>query len=146
MNEPLISHMLDYLKCFIGVPYLWGGNNAFGFDCSGLVQEGLMSIGMDKKGDQTSHDLYLHFKQHGLISAKGPGALVFYGKPEKITHIAVMLNSTQIIEAGGGDDTTKHAIDAKNREAAMVRIRPIHYRKDIVDIIMPDYRKAYEVD
>nr|WP_255571818.1 NlpC/P60 family protein [Celeribacter sp. PS-C1] len=38
-------------QLFFGTPYLWGGNSAFGIDCSGLVQAGLLACGISCPGD-----------------------------------------------------------------------------------------------
>lgn len=39
---------VDYLKQFVGTPYVWGGNSlSSGIDCSGLVQQGLKKFGVN---------------------------------------------------------------------------------------------------
>ncbi len=41
-GENLTNTYIDCLKKYEGTTYLWGGENRFGIDCSGLVRKGLM--------------------------------------------------------------------------------------------------------
>ncbi len=129
----------EYAKKFIGQPYIWGGDDPIiGFDCSGLVQEILASVGMDPPGDQTAQGLYDHFKNNsdGIM---GIGALCFYGKSvSEITHVAFMIENYCIVEAGGGGSKTTSAEAAADMNA-FVRIRPYNRRKDLVAVLNPYY-------
>jgi cell wall-associated NlpC family hydrolase len=125
----------------LGVPYKWGGENPLtGFDCSGLVQWALKSVGLDPPGDQTAQALYDHFRDTGNHSPRSwTGALVVYGKDHKsVTHVAVMLNAFQVIECGGGGSDTVD-LETAARKGACVRIRHLSARKDILAKIKPDF-------
>jgi cell wall-associated NlpC family hydrolase len=129
---------IQYALSFLGLPYRWGGDDPIhGFDCSGLVQEILASVGMDPPGDQTAHGLFQYFLTRNAGSA-GSGALAFYGKADAITHIAMLINDTTIIEAGGGGSKTQNMQDAANQNA-FVRLRPLKHRKDLVAVLLPNY-------
>ena len=132
--------LIEYAKSFIGKPYLWGAEGPTGFDCSGLVQEILRSVGEDPSNDQTAQDLFNHFREHGTILQRlKPCALVFYGKSSKaVSHVAFGLDNFRIVEAGGGGSKCIN-VEAADQFKAMVRIRPFNDRHDIVAIIMPEY-------
>lgn len=122
--------LITYLWNFIGSPYTWGGNGPFvaGYDCSGLVQEGLCSLGMWGKQDTNAQGLYNHFLKNGgknVIKASiDAGDILFWGESDKqITHVTVAINKFQMIEAGGGSQTIK---------GGMVRVRPLAWRSDFV--------------
>jgi len=137
-----MKSLIEYALKFVGVPYKWGGSNPMtGFDCSGLVQFILQSVGADPKGDQNAqglHDILL--LQGGLnITHYRAGAISFYGKtPSSISHVAFCLNANQIVEAGGGDSTTVNEAEAAKRDAC-VRVRTTDARRDRIAIIMPNY-------
>lgn len=137
--------ILEIIKSCLNIPYIWGGKNPLtGFDCSGLVEWGLQSVGFDPPGLNSAAMIY-----HWLILGNGVavvhepkgGDICFYGKNiDHITHIAIMIDSKFLIEAGGGDSFTKTVNDAKIR-GACVRVRPLGHRKDLVAVISPNYPK-----
>lgn len=139
-----MRELVDYAKSFLGIPYVWGGNNPFtGWDCSGFVQWVLKAADVDPKGDQTAQALRDHFVQssagipHDQPSA---GCLIFYGKGrENISHVAFCMDSRWVIEAGGGDH--KHTGEEYIKSGACTRLRLYDYRQDIVSIIKPKYRR-----
>jgi cell wall-associated NlpC family hydrolase len=137
-NKP--NQAASYALSLLGLPYKWGGQNPLqGFDCSGLVQEILASVGTDPKGDQTAQALLNYFSRHGHISEPRTGALSFYGLSiSGIRHVGFCLNEYQMIEAAGGDSKTLTMKDAI-KDDAYVRIRPIMYRSDFIHCLYPNY-------
>jgi len=133
--------LVQYALSFVGTPYLWGGDSFNGYDCSGLIQELLRSVGADPPGDQTAQKLFDYFSQRGGWNLESAGALAFFGKDAtRISHVGMLLDPYRIIEAGGGDSSTttrKRAIE----QNAFVRIRLLKERKDLVTIIKPHYVK-----
>lgn len=121
---------VNYLFHFIGSRYQWTGEGPFnmGFDCSGLVLEGLRSIGQWGKDDATAQNIHDKFSSMPKEKQVSVGSLLFFGKDIKsITHVGVAINNYQYIEAGGGD--------SKTVDKGMVRIRPLSWRKDLVSVI-----------
>ena len=113
------------LILYIGIPYVWGGNTPKGFDCSGLVCEGLRSIGKLSKRDYTAQGLYNLFCKEGNFSQIKDNTILFFGKNTgEISHIAVALNEKQMIEAGGEGRV--------ETDKGYVRIRAIGTRNDLV--------------
>ncbi len=141
--------LCTYAMTFLGTNYLWGGDDPMkGYDCSGLVQEILASVGMDPRGDQTAQALYDHFSKDTWpplkvvgtsLSTPQPGALVFYGRSnQKISHVAFAIDAKRVVEAGGGNSKTVDA-EVAAKQNAYIRQRPYDRRTDIVAIILPNY-------
>lgn len=101
---------------YYGVPYLWGGKNPAGFDCSGL--------------------LYYTFKQHGVElphysgaqflrgerippAALQPGDAVFFGSP--IHHVGIYVGGGYFIHAPRTGDFVRLAPLAERRDYAGAR-------------------------
>ncbi len=125
---------------YVGVPYVWGGEHpAQGFDCSGFCQRVLRDAGVSLTKDRTANQLYHYLKTLGVSSGVQTDAILFFGShDEAITHMAIALNDELMIEAGGGDSTTRTIAHAKQRDAR-VRIKPINSRSDLIRAINIKY-------
>lgn len=101
------SDLVNTAKKFLGVPYLWGGTSAKGFDCSGYTKSIFAYHGylLPRDASQQVHagkliDTDKTWKN--LI----PGDLLFFGKyrddgSERITHVAMYMGDGKIIHAAG---------------------------------------------
>lgn len=133
----------DLAISYLNTPYLWGGKNPLaGFDCSGFIEWVQAAYGMDPPNVANAQAMHDWFIKEGMSMSEvlGPGSLCFYGKSVKeITHVAMMINHNQLIEAGGGDSSTVNLEEAKRR-GACVRIRPLGHRRDLVATLLPLYK------
>lgn len=83
----------DVAERYLGAPYLWGGRDSLGLDCSGLIQQALYACGCACPRDTDM--------QAALGRATGPGDLrrndlVFWRG-----HVGMMLDSDRLIHANG---------------------------------------------
>jgi cell wall-associated NlpC family hydrolase len=130
--------LIDYAMCFIGKPYIWGGDDPIlGFDCSGLVQEILASVGADPRGDQTANGLYRHFRGR-RVSQITAGDIAFFGSESRVKHVGFMIDQYRMVEAGGGGSKTLTVHDAQS-DNAYIRVRPISNRRDFLAACRPNY-------
>ena len=133
-----MSEVNLFVKCafrWVGTPYRWGGDDPSGIDCSGLVQECLESVGKNPPGgDKTADGIYRAMLNYRKSSNLDKGSILFFGSEDKITHIAIAIDRTFMIEAGGGGSKTNTMQDAWAHNA-WVRLRPITTRKDLVAAI-----------
>lgn len=130
---------IAYALSFQGVPYLWGGQSPIeGVDCSGLTILVLQAEGLfPRKFDTNAQGIFdvLIRKDAKPIDKPERGAIAFYGTSiHTITHVAIVLDGRQIIEAGGGNSRTTSKKRA-HLNSAHVRISTVKSRSDLVAIL-----------
>lgn len=119
------SDIVATARTYLGKPYVWGGESEEegGYDCSGFVFSVLNKCGM--KVPRTTAQGYsaLGRKVTNIQSAD----LLYFGKSDKrITHIAIAVNGTQMIESIGNSKNTK------TNKGKGVSITNISRRHDLV--------------
>jgi cell wall-associated NlpC family hydrolase len=78
---------------FVGAPYLWGGRESLGLDCSGLVQQALFACGRACPRDT---DMQAEMGEEIAAADFGRGDLVFWKG-----HVAIGLGDGMIVHANG---------------------------------------------
>jgi hypothetical protein len=131
--ELLKRSFIEYLKHFEGTPYIWGGDDFSGFDCSGLSVEVLKSIGLiARKADYTADGLRKLFEKY-VVPTPYEGCLVFFMRNGTAYHIEIAINKYQTIGASGGSSSVKTVQDAI-KQNAFIKRRPIPQSLELVFI------------
>lgn len=93
-GAPTGAAIVATARKYLGVPYVWGGDDENGFDCSGLVQRVFAENGIDLP--RVSRDQ----ARAGVPVAVGdlqPGDLVFFGNP--VDHVGIYVGDGKMIAA-----------------------------------------------
>jgi len=108
---------------FVGAPYLWGGRESLGLDCSGLIQQALLACGRACPRDT---DMQAEMGQAITASDFGRGDLVFWKG-----HVAMGTGDGRIVHANGHHMATviEPLADATARITAAGSGEPTSYRR-----------------
>lgn len=92
--------VLERAKTLIGTPYVWGGSEPGGFDCSGLVQYvyGLKGIHLPR----VAQEQYNATRKLHRNEPPRPGDLAFFsstGSANNITHVGIYLGGSKLLDA-----------------------------------------------
>ncbi len=117
-NFPSLAResLITLTRKFLGIQYLWGGKSPKGFDCSGLVQAVFNTFGIllpRDSGDQSEFFISNKIARNDVKI----GDLHFFGKQNKVTHIAIASSKKRYIHCQGfvkeeSFDRTDHNFNA----------------------------------
>ena len=118
MDEP---HLLQAVRFFLNIPYLWGGKNAMGMDCSGFTQVVLSLFG--KHLLRNASEQATQGTEVNRLEDAQAGDLAFFTKPQTnhannanngknvnnenngnntpITHVGILIDKQRIIHCSG---------------------------------------------
>ena len=110
--------LIDYRRFFLNIPYLWGGKNAMGMDCSGFTQVILSLFGkhlLRNASEQATQGIEVN-----RLEDAQAGDLAFFCKPQTnhannanngknannannttITHVGILIDKQRIIHCSG---------------------------------------------
>jgi len=101
--KPLVlteETMLQVIRFLLNTPYLWGGKNAFGMDCSGLVQIVFSLFGRTlprNASEQVKIGCHVDNLQQAQV-----GDLAFFDHDDgKISHVGILLDAHRIVHCSG---------------------------------------------
>jgi len=92
--------VISYARLVMQQPnqYLWGGTVGPNYDCSGLMQAAFLSVGIWIPRDSYQQEA---FTQTISLEEAEPGDLVFFGTPERVTHVGLYLGDRRYIHSSG---------------------------------------------
>jgi cell wall-associated NlpC family hydrolase len=97
---------------FMGAPYVWGGRDSLGLDCSGLMQQAFYACGRACPRDTDQQ--MAAFETQAPLSELSRGDLVFWRG-----HVGVMLDAERLLHA----NAFHMAVAVESLTAAVARIR-----------------------
>ncbi|BAZ39034.1 NLP/P60 protein [Calothrix sp. NIES-4101] len=98
--KKLLPEIINFTQKAMQQPnyYLWGGTVAPNYDCSGLMQAAFASVGIRLPRDAYQQEAFLLPISIGELE---PGDLIFFGTPQKATHVGLYLGSDRYIHSSG---------------------------------------------
>jgi len=97
-EAPAAASAVGFALSKLGTPYLWGGEGAGGFDCSGLTQAAYAAAGIAlPRTAQAQYDAGPALPAGAPLE---PGDLVFFGAGTgEVEHVGILVSATEMVDA-----------------------------------------------
>lgn len=108
IQQPLAineQNLIQTIRFFLNVPYLWGGKNALGMDCSGFTQTILSLFG--KHILRNASEQATQGRKIATLQKAKSGDLAFFAyyneekNEDKITHVGILLDTERVVHCSG---------------------------------------------
>jgi hypothetical protein len=125
------NRIIELAKTMMGIPYMWGGNSIKALDCSGFT-----STVFRTEGYQLLRDASMQANMGEEIIPDSnyinvlPGDLIFFGSPNRITHVGLCLGGSYFIHCSG--DVHINSLDESDELFNSYRKRTFRHIKRII--------------
>ncbi|QVQ53739.1 C40 family peptidase [Spiractinospora alimapuensis] len=123
VDRGTLEDMIEEAEKYLGVPYVWGGDDPSGFDCSGLVQWAFAQN--DVTVPRVAADQWGAGERIEYEDAER-GDLLFWRSdptaPNRISHVAIYLGDDQMLEAPRTGSVVKYSDVRFANMAGVVRV------------------------
>lgn len=95
-REPSGAAVVDQARRFLGLPYLWAGTSAYGFDCSGLTYQVYRQFGVTLQRDAADQAAQGRPVSRADLQ---PGDLVFFAFGGPVDHVGIYAGGGKVIDS-----------------------------------------------
>ena len=112
--------------------YLWGGTLGPDFDCSGLVQAAFASAGIWLPRDAYQQERFCQpvAVAPGCYSLLRPGDLIFFGRPQRCTHVGLYVGAGRYLHSSGREHG-RNGIGIDALDPHLQDPVSVHYRREL---------------
>ena len=112
--------------------YLWGGTLGPNFDCSGLMQAAFASAGISLPRDAYQQERFCQpvAVAPGCYSLLRPGDLIFFGRPQRCTHVGLYLGEGRYLHSSGREHG-RNGIGIDGLDPQLLDPVSVHYRGEL---------------
>lgn len=112
--------------------YLWGGSLGPDYDCSGFIQAAFAAAGVWIPRDAYQQERFCQpvVVAPGVYSLLRPGDLIFFGRPQRCTHVGLYLGAGRYLHSSGRE----HGRDGLGVDGLDPQLNDpvsVHYRSEL---------------